>query len=132
MTSTASGKPQITRIIDSFGEIGFASGDSGARGRLVVGATLRLQVEAANGTRFGLAVGGEHLAAAEWNVAGSFEVIVTSHYAPRMVIHIAVREPKSEGSDVSEWLGPVDDYRVLSYDVEAGANDGADLTCPPA
>ena len=131
MADKASGKPRIVSVQASQGDVaGKVSAEPEQRIRLVAGVTLSIEVQAHGDAMFGLAVGGEHLSAAEWKVSGNFEVIVTNHYAPSMMIHVAVRGPKSEGAEISDWLGPVDDYRVLVYEVEVA--DRSRAICPSA
>lgn len=129
MAETASGAAGIVRVRARLGGgAGEVSSEPEERARLVAGSTLSIDVEARGDAMFGLAVGGERLASAEWNVSGHFEVIVTNHYAPRMTIHVAVKGRRSQGAGMSDWLGPVDDYRILVYDVDKA--EGEPAACP--
>lgn len=96
MTRFSGNRSVLLCVSDSLGGQ-WASGvsDSRAQVGLVAGSKLSLNVEASEGAMFGLAVGGESVAAAEWNDYGRFEVIVTSSFLPRLSLHIAVRHSRS-------------------------------------
>lgn len=129
MANENSDEPKIIGVRAGPGDIaGARSEKADQRGPLVAGATLLIEVEASSDAMFGLAVGGQHLAVAEWRGSGTFEVIVTDHYAPKMTIHVAIRGPRSAGGEISDWLGPVDDLRILAYDVMVA--DGSPAGCP--
>ena len=79
---------------------------------------------------FGLAVGSENVATAEWNDSGCFEILVTSSYVPALHLHIAVRHPTSKGTQSSDWLGPADDLWMIEYEVQESNRKSDRADCP--
>lgn len=96
----------------------------------MAGSKLTLTVEASAEAMYGLAVGSENVALAEWNDSGCFEILVTNSYVPILHLHIAVRHPTSKGTQSTKWLGPADDLWVIGYEVQESDQKGEMTECP--
>jgi hypothetical protein len=131
MTRSDANRSSLVRVTDSLGgHWPRGSADQRSQLGLVTGSKLALTVEASEGAMFALGVGGGSVATTEWNDSGCFELVVTSSYVPSLCLHIAVRHPLSNGTQSSEWLGPVDDLWVIEYEVSEAASHGGITDCP--